>query len=159
MKLIHKYQNIFGVLLILAVLVSIVTGSYFRGRPSPEFVEYAVFIDAVYDGEVESVRLGTGPEISFYLTGDATTYITNNPRRDDFKEFLLLQGVAVTETASSGEGFLQLGFTVVLLAGVIYVLHRRTAGVHAKSGFNATAVNLENAQTCNFNNISAVYHK
>ena len=155
MKIIHRYRNIIGVLLILAVVAAIVAGSHFRGRAAPEFVEYAVFIEAVSSGCIEEVRLGSGPEISFTFVDDTMTFTTNNPRRDDFKEFLLLQGVGVTEIASSGDGFLQLGFTLALLVVVVFMLHRRSAGVRAKSGFNAVAVNLgPGVKTCGFDDMA-----
>ncbi|MCL2406172.1 MAG: AAA family ATPase [Defluviitaleaceae bacterium] len=155
MKLLHTYQNIFGVVLIVAVVVGIITAAYFRGRPSPEFVEYAVFIEAVDAGQVESVVLSSGAEISFTLENDDATFVTNNPRREDLKEFLLLSGVSVTERAPAGDGFIQLGFMLVVLAVVVFVLHRRSGGVRAKSGFNAEAVNIENSsKLCGFDDIA-----
>jgi len=121
----------------------------------PEFVEYAAFVEAVNDGLVSEVWLSDGAEINFTYVDNNTTFITNNPRREDFKEFLLLQGVAVTESSASGEGFLQLGFTLVVLAAVIFMMHRRSSGVRAKSGFDAVAVNIEpGAKTCSFNDIA-----
>ena len=155
MKIIHKYQNIFGVVLILAVVAAIVVGSHFRGRQAPEFMEYAAFIEAVYEGKVEEVRLSSGPMISFTFIGETERFTSNNPRREDFKEFLLLQGVGVTEDSPSGDGFIQLGFTLGVLAVVVFMLHRRSAGVHAKSGFNAVAVSVEpGAKTCGFGDIA-----
>ena len=155
MKFIHRYRNILGVLAILAVLAAILTGSHFRSRQGPEFMEYAAFIEAVEEGRIHEVRLGTGPEISFTFADDTASFTTNNPRREDFKEFLLLQGVGVTELTQSGDGFIQLGFTVVLIGAVIFMLHRRSAGVRAKSGFNAAAVDLESgAATCGFDHIA-----
>ncbi|MCL2377563.1 MAG: AAA family ATPase [Defluviitaleaceae bacterium] len=155
MKIIHKYQNVFGVVLILAVIAAVLAAAHFRGRPSPEFVEYAAFVEAVNDGLVEGVVLSSGAEISFTFADDSATYITNNPRRDDFKEFLLLGGVSVTERAPAGEGFLQLAFMLGVLAVVVFVLHRRSGGMRAKSGFNPAAVNLESGgKAYGFNDIA-----
>ena len=155
MKIIHKYRNIFGALLIVTVLTGVLIGSHFRNRPSPEFVEYAAFMEAVESGNVENVRLGTTSEIRFTYTNSDTYFTTNNPRREDFKEFLLLQGVGVTEITSGGDGFIQLGFTIGVLAVVIFLLHRKTAGVKALSGFNTTAVNATSSEkTCGFNDIA-----
>jgi len=155
MKIIHRYRNIIGVLAILAVIAAIIIGSHFRGRQGPEFVEYAVFIEAVGEGQIYEVWLGAGSEISFTFADNTATFTTNNPRRDDFKEFLLLQGVGVTELTQSGDGFIQLGFTVALVGVVIFMLHRRSAGVRAKSGFNAVAVDLESGTVaCGFDDIA-----
>jgi len=155
MKFIHRYRNILGVLAILAVIAAVVIGSIFKNRQGPEFVDYAAFIEAAAQGQIEEVWLGAGPEISFTFIGENMRYTTNNPRREDFKEFLLLQGVGVTELSQSGDGFIQLGFTVVLVAIVIFMLHRKSAGVRAKSGFNAAAVDVESGgKTCGFNDIA-----
>jgi len=155
MKIVHKYQNIIGVVLILAVVAAIVAGSHFRGRPTPEFVEYATFIEAVNMSQIKEVWLSDGAEINFTFVDNTMTFTTNNPRREDLKEFLLLQGVSVTEHASSGEGFLQVGVTMAVLAAVVFILHRRSKGVRAKNGFNAVAVSFEpGAKTCDFNNIA-----
>jgi len=155
MQIIHRYRNIIGVLLILAVLAAIIVGSYLRNQQEPEFVEYAAFIHAVDEGRVYEVQLSSGPDISFTFVGDDTAFITNNPRREDFKEFLLLQGVGVTEITSTGEGFLQMGLTVALIAVVIFVLHRKSAGVRAKSGFDAAPVNMgSGAKACSFSDIA-----
>jgi len=154
MEILHKYRNILGVLLILALIALVVAGSHFRRQSGFEFIEYAAFIEAVSEGQVETVQLYHGSEIEFYFIGNTETFITNNPRREDFKEFLLLQGVAVTEVVSSGEGFIQLGLTVMILVGVVFMLHRKHSTVHAKSGFNAVAVNVEVAKTCNFTDIA-----
>ena len=154
MKFVHRYQNILGVMLILAVVVVIVIASHLRARPTPEFMEYASFIEAVTAGQVEGVWLGDGPEIRFTLAGEATAFITSNPRVENFKEFLLLEGVAVTETGATGEGALQLGLTIVVLAAVGVMLYRRQAAVRAKSGFAAVPVSAVPGKTCDFNHIA-----
>jgi len=155
MKFIHRYRNILGVVLILAVLAAILAGSHFRGRQGPEFMEYTAFIEAVEEGQVEEVRLGDSSQISFTMADATATFTTNNPRREDFKEFLLMQGIAVTETTTSGDGFIQLGFTIALLAIVIFMLHRKSAGVRAKSGFNAVAVDVSpGTKICGFDAIA-----
>jgi len=155
MKIVHRYRTAIGVVLILAVLTGIVAASYFRGRQEPEFVAYADFIEAVAEGRVENVQLSDGATLEFSLAESETRYTTNNPRRDDFKEFLLLQGVAVTEVATSGDGFIQIGFTFGLIGIVLLMMYRRSAGVRAKSGFNAVAVDITpGAKTCGFDDIA-----
>ena len=104
MRLVHKHRSLLGVMLILAVIIGIIAGSHYRSRHNPVFVEYAMFIEAVNEGQIEKVVLGQGAELSFYFVDNANTYTTNNPRRDGFKEYLLLQGVAVTEINPSTVG-------------------------------------------------------
>jgi len=147
MTFLKKHQNIFGCLLIVLVIGGILAASVFVNRPRPEFMEYACFIVAVEDGLVESVVLGDGAMIGFTLAGNETPFTTNNPRRDDFKELLLLQGVAVTENAAGAANLLQVGFTIALVAGVLLFIQRRNGtALKARDGLNPVAVNASPGQ-------------
>ena len=156
MTFLKKYQAIFGVLSILAVLAGILIGAHFRNRTEPQFMEYAAFIAALEAGQVETVSISDSPHISFILTYEETPYITNNPRREGFKEELLLLGVAVEEsTAGFNDGFFQLGFSVLLIGGIVFFLVKRNAMAKATSGINTSQVELSAAaERCNFTHVA-----
>ena len=157
MRFIKKHQTVFGVLLIVALTASVLLGAYLYNRTEPQFTEFPAFMDKLADGQIKTVELSDSPMINFTLTYNEsiTTYTTNNPRREGFKEYLLLQGVAVSEATSSSEGFLQLGFSVVLIAGILIFLSRRNGMAKAKSGINTVAVNSTPGQiTCDFNHVA-----
>jgi len=155
MDFLRKHQKIFGVLLILALIVGILIGAHFHNRQEPEFMDFTAFMAALSNGQIETVQLSEAPIISFTLTYDETTYITNNPRREGFKEYLLLQGVSVSESTSSGDGLLQLGFSVALIAGILFFLSRRNGMARAKSGINTVAVQTTPGQPlCDFNHVA-----
>ena len=157
MHFIKKHQTLFGVLLIITLTAGVLLGAYFHNRTEPQFTEFPVFMDKLAAGQIETVELSDAPMINFTLTycESLTTYTTNNPRREGFKEYLLLQGVAVSESTSSSDGFLQLGFSVVLIAGILIFLSRRNGMAKAKSGINTVAVNSTPGQvTCDFNHVA-----
>ncbi|MCL2285764.1 MAG: AAA family ATPase [Firmicutes bacterium] len=155
MQFLKKYQKIFGVLLILILVGSIPAGAYFNNRQEPQFINYTEFITALSAGQLETVQLSDAPTISFTLTYDETIFITNNPRREGFKEYLLLQGVAVSENAQRGDGVVQLVFSIALIAGVLIFLSRRNGIAKAKSGINTVAVQTAPGQPlCGFNRVA-----
>ena len=153
MEFLRKHRTIFGVLAIIASLCGVLLGSHFYTREEPTFMEYAAFVTAVANGQVQDVTLGDASMITF--TYNETTHTTNNPRREGFKEYLLLQGIAVSETTTNNDGFLQLGFTVVLIAGILFFLSRRNSMAKAASGINTAAVQATSGQVlCDFTNVA-----
>ena len=150
-----KYQTILGVLLILALIGGVLTAAYFHNRQEPQFMEYAAFMEAVAEGQVATVQLSDAPMISFTLTYDTTEYTTNNPRREGLKEYLLLQGISVSESAARGDGILQLAFSVALIAGILFFLSRRNSMATAKSGINTANVQAAPGQIlCDFDHVA-----
>ncbi|MCL2373533.1 MAG: M50 family metallopeptidase [Defluviitaleaceae bacterium] len=155
MAFIKKYQNILGCAAILLLVGGILAGVYFRGRAGAEFVEYNYFMGALEDGRVEAVNMGSGAIISFSLAGEAGQFSTNNPRREGFKEMLLLQGVTVTEASPGDAGFLQIGITLALVAGLGLLLYRRSGMAKAKSGLSPVMVNVAAGEAaCDFRHVA-----
>ncbi|MCL2386664.1 MAG: AAA family ATPase [Defluviitaleaceae bacterium] len=156
MDFIQKHRNVLGVALLLAITVGILFLAYLRGRSTPEFMEYSVFIQAVEDGLVETVNLGEGAMLGFTLSESEGEYITNNPRREDFKEFLLLEGVTVSESTHTDFGFLQIGFTIALIAGVLLFVQRRNSAVKAGGGLSPVTVSAgdKSEKLCGFDNVA-----
>jgi len=153
MEFLRKHRTIFGVLAIIAALCGLLLGSHFHTREEPTFMEYAAFVTAVANGQVQDVTLGDASMITF--TYNETAHTTNNPRREGFKEYLLLQGIAVSETSTTGDGLLQLGFTVALIAGILFFLSRRNSMAKAASGINTAAVQATPGQAlCDFTNVA-----
>ena len=150
-----KHQNILGVVLIVAIIGAVLAGAYFRNRQQPEFMEYSAFMTAVSEGRVESVALGDGAMLGFTLANSEARYTTNNPRREDFKEYLLLSGIAVNESSSAGEGLIQIGFTIVLIAGLFFFIQRRTGMAKAGGGLTPVTVQSQPGQKlCGFDDVA-----
>jgi cell division protease FtsH len=153
MDLILRYRNILGVAAIIGATLGILYAAHVRGRVAPEFMEYAAFMYAVEEGRVESAVIGDGAMISF--VADEAEFYTNNPRRDDFKEFLLLKEIYVTENSPSDINFLQIGFTIALVAGVLLFIQRKNSAVRAGGGLNPVLVSAgESEKMCGFNDVA-----
>jgi cell division protease FtsH len=155
MGCVKKHRNIFGVALIIAVTAGILYASYIRGRIEPEFMEYAAFMQAAEENRVESAVIGDGAMISFSLTENETSFYTNNPRRDDFKEFLLLTGVSVTESSSSDINFIQVGFSIALIAGILFFVQKKNSAVRATGALSPVTVSSDSSEKlCGFEDVA-----
>ena len=141
-EFVKKHQTIFGVFAILIVTCTVLVFAHLHTREEPVFVEYTAFLEALHTGQVAHVEISDAPTISFTLTYNEEIHITNNPRRDGFIEYLLLQGVTVAEANTSSDGFLQLGFTIALVAGILFFLSKRGSIARAKSGISTTDVSV-----------------
>ncbi len=60
-----KHKNIYGALLLVALMGAILFGSYLKEKDEPVRVGYAAFMDAVTNGEVASVTLTDGANLNF----------------------------------------------------------------------------------------------
>ena len=150
-----KEQGILGVLLIVALVTVVLGAAYFVNRQEPEFKPFVSFMELLEEGAVYSVSLGSDSMIGFTLENSDNTYITNNPRREGFKEELLWFGVVVFESGAGFEGFLQVGFTIALIVGIFVILHKRNQGQRAKSGISTVAVNSQpNQVLCSFDDVA-----
>ncbi|MCL2841280.1 MAG: AAA family ATPase [Defluviitaleaceae bacterium] len=151
-----KYRNILGVAIIIAVLSMILAGAYFINRQQPQFMEYNLFMTALEEGQVESITLGDGAMLTFTLAERDGLYTTNNPRRENFKEFLLLSGVYVSENTTT-DGILQIFITIALLAGLFFFIHRRANAGMSKAGGGLAPVTVQSGteqKLCGFDNVA-----
>ncbi|MCL2225165.1 MAG: AAA family ATPase [Defluviitaleaceae bacterium] len=156
MDLIQKHRNIIGVLVIIAATVGILYAAHIRGIEQPKFMEYTAFISALEEGNVSSVTIGDGA--MFFFTISENEFTTNNPRREDFKEFLLINGVYVTEQSHSDINFLQVGFTIAMVAGVLLFVQRKNSAARAAGGLNPVMVSAGESggdgKLCGFNDVA-----
>ncbi|MCL2500373.1 MAG: ATP-dependent metallopeptidase FtsH/Yme1/Tma family protein [Defluviitaleaceae bacterium] len=157
MRYIQRYRNVFGIIAITGVIAAIIAVAFFVNRETPDFIEYTVFLDALGEGRIASAQISGEAAFTFTFADGDLVFSTNNPRREDFKETLLLAGVTVTETNAPQTDFVMLGFTVILAGGIILMVRRRGGMATAKNGLNPVAVNT-NGETervgCNFGDIA-----
>ena len=116
--------NIFGVLFILAVLTALLAGIYMRDRQPIQQVSFGQFMESLSMGNIAEVTLSDQAHIRFRYEVDGIQYMTNNPRRDTFKEELLLLGVAVHEGAGSVNW--QLGLILLIVVGAVILSRRKS---------------------------------
>ena len=122
-----KNKNIRGALIMIAVLAAVIAGAYLRERQPIQQISFSQFMESLSQEQISEVTLSNQAHIRFRYELGGPEYTTNNPRRDTFKEELLLAGVMVNEGASSIDW--QLGL-ILLLAGA-FVFFRRRPGTLA----------------------------
>ena len=109
----------------LAIIVTI--GLYVQKNQESKKISYTKFIEQVQKNEVSEVTLTNGASIKYQLKDGGSTYITDNPRREDFKEILLLHDVKVNEGTGAVSAFQYIMSSMVMLAlmGVIFMQVKR----------------------------------
>ena len=129
-------KNMPRALFMLIVIALLATAIYFHERrPVTEIVGFGVFMDSLLNAEIAEVTLTNQPHIRFRYEIDGPEYITNNPRRDSFKEELLLSGIIVHETAAATnlQNLQVWGFVLLVAAGAFLLLRRRPTSSLTKS--------------------------
>lgn len=79
------------------VIGAIAFGSILGRKGRTQEVSYLQFVEKLNEGKIEEVQINNSSEIKFKEKGRNLTFSTDNPRKIDFKEMLLLKGVEVTE--------------------------------------------------------------
>lgn len=113
------------------------------------YVPYSTFMDRVAEGAVEQAVISTDG-VAFSLTGDEGLYRTDNPGSPDFRERLLIAGVAVETDAGAMAAFdalVDIVFYAMFLGALGFLAYklasysRNTFKVvrHTKTGFDDIA--------------------
>lgn len=90
-----------------------------------EKISYNDFIDKIESGAIEEVKLSDSPQIIIKIKNDSKEYITDNPRNENLKEFLLINDISVDETeTASAIIFLQRLFSVAFLSAALYLIFK-----------------------------------
>ena len=106
------------ILLIIIVSLAVLSSVFLYLNKSKDYadISYKIFMNHIKNGQVERVELSGDPRIMGKLK-DGTYFVTDNPRTENFKEFLLLNNVQVIET--NGTSPLKNGaIFLVMLGGV-----------------------------------------
>ena len=126
-----KNRNISGAIIMMVVLAVIVAGIYLRERQPIQHVNFGYFMEALSQRQIAEVTLTDQAYIRFRYQEDGLEYTTNNPRRDTFKEELLLLGVMVNEGSPVIDW--QLILILMFAAGMFIFLRRRPAALETAS--------------------------
>ncbi|MGL4344356.1 MAG: ATP-dependent metallopeptidase FtsH/Yme1/Tma family protein [Cellulosilyticaceae bacterium] len=88
-------------------------------------VSYTTFQTMLKNKQVTRVVLGENDYITFYGTDDEITYQTSNPRKEGFKETLLLQDVEVQESLGTTLSMIQYVVSSMIFLGVFYLVFKK----------------------------------
>lgn len=120
MKQKQKKKIIVIILILLAIFCTICTLFFLDEKPSE--VKYSEFYHMVEQGEIDTVEI-SGEYINFKRKEDNIIYRTDNPQKEDFREFLLLHDIEVkTEISISNllYIFIDILFTVVFFGLILF---------------------------------------
>ena len=109
-----KYRIIIAVA--VGILLLLVYGVWHNKRSTPKVISYKDFLQEIEENRVEKVFLNDGPTIHGILKDD-TEFITDNPRKEGFKEELLIQGIMVQE--KRGQEFLNQTIAYAIMMGLL----------------------------------------
>lgn len=127
---------------IALVVILVIVGLFIQKHHQAREVSYTNFMTLLTQGKVAEVDLNNGATFKFKLKDKNTTYITDNPRREDFKEILLLNNVEVNETAET-ISIVQMALSSVTMLGIgIFIFYqiRRGGARNGNMGLNNTKV-------------------
>jgi len=148
-----KKVHIIAVIVIIGVIAA---GILLKRQPEQDKISYNQFLQSVKEGKVEKVYLDNSDQIlGEYKNGES--FITDNPRTEGFKEFLLVQDIEVDEIREKiqGDQLFSAIITLSIFGVLIFVVNRNMSrqkqGKAGKTLFNA--ILPENVKV-NFNNIA-----
>lgn len=115
----NEKKRVFVVLCCILVTLAVVYGVYRVNLDNDSYVAYDVFLRDVEEGKVAKVFLSDSHRIEVSYR-DGSRFMTDNPRKDSFKEDLLMQGIMVEEMDDRLQLAKGLG-TLILMGIFIYI--------------------------------------
>lgn len=122
MKKKNKKRMLAVISILLAAFCIII--AIFLLKEKPPKIKYSEFYDMVEQGEIEFVEISE-EAVTFQKKEDDIVYITDNPQKEDFREFLLLHDVEVeTEISISNLLYIvtDILFTIVFFGLLIFLV-------------------------------------
>lgn len=140
--------------IIILVIVAVIICSSAIGiavfNMNSEFIQYAKFIDLVDEGRIEEVVIKNEDTLKIH-TNDDQVFITNNPLKENFKEFLLLEGINVKSSTGDLSAVLSSLFIVGIFVAVYVTMNKKNGkdkqlvkDVRSASGYQESVINFDN---------------
>lgn len=158
MKNNKKKRYIFIIFAVIIFAVSIFTAFHFKiNKIENNFLPYSEFIENVKNGNVEKVILYDAPNIDVILKENANKYISDNPRNEYFKQYLLENNITVKEGSNTNfTKIFQNIFGVVFFGTAIYIIIKITRKNNLKQDIKLESqyINKNNDCVTKFTNIA-----
>lgn len=116
------------------IALLMIIGIYSQKHKNDNSVSYYDFINHLNANKIEQVTLSSGPKLQFKLKQDDTVYITDNPRKEGFKEELLLKQIQVEEATQEAAFTIQYIASMALMVGLFIMIFRSVRKIGAGSG-------------------------
>ena len=133
----NKLNNhkLVGIIFSALILMIVTMGLSIQKSNLAKGISYIQFLNLLKEQEVSQVSLNNGATIKIKLK-NGQTYTTDNPRKEGFKEELLLQGIKVNETTETVSTLQYIMSSIVMfgmLGFVFYNIKHRGSRSHGMS--------------------------
>ena len=149
-----NHRKLVGIISGVVLLMVVTVGLYIQKSTHTNVVSYTEFLSLLKDKEVSQVSINSGATIKVELK-NGQTYTTDNPRKEGFKEELLLQGVKVNESAESISVLQYIMSSILMFSVLGFVFYNVKRG---SSRGNAMSLNTQMIEPrkleVNFNHIA-----
>ncbi|MBU3805010.1 MAG: ATP-dependent metallopeptidase FtsH/Yme1/Tma family protein, partial [Candidatus Cellulosilyticum pullistercoris] len=149
-----NHRKLVGIISVVILLMVVIVGLYIQKSTHTNVVSYTEFLSLLKDKEVSQVSINSGATIKVELK-NGQTYTTDNPRKEGFKEELLLQGVKVNESAESISVLQYIMSSILMFSVLGFVFYNVKRG---SSKGNAMSLNTQMVEPrkleVNFNHIA-----
>lgn len=115
-------QKVSGIIIAVAVIVLVITGIAMQKKSQSAVLTYNEFLDLVSNQQVAEVDINNGAKLKVELK-DGKTYTTDNPRQEDFKAALLLEGIKVNESSQAISVMQYIMSTIMMIGLVSFVFY------------------------------------
>lgn len=120
-----KKKKMLGIIIAsIAIFLLSVFGIYKQATNDKYDVNYSTFLTQVEAHKVSKVELGNSSKIKYELNGDSHTYTTDNPRKEGFKEALLLNNIEVVENSQNAISIMQYLLSTGLMVGMFIFIYK-----------------------------------
>ena len=142
-------------MVIVTVVVAIVIALWIGSKESINEVSYLQFVDLLNKGQIKEVRVNNGAMIQFEEKESGKKYKTDNPRKEDFKELLLMNNVKVVEQVESLSAFQTIISSIFLfgIGGSIFCQVKKNGARNGKMSLGSTMVEAKDLKV-DFNHIA-----
>ena len=142
-------------MVIVTVVVAIVIALWIGSKESINEVSYLQFVDLLNKGQIKEVRVNNGAMIQFEEKESGKKYKTDNPRKEDFKELLLMNNVKVVEQVESLSVFQTIISSIFLfgIGGSIFYQVKKNGARNGKMSLGSTMVEAKDLKV-DFNHIA-----
>ncbi len=127
-------KQIVIILGIILTITLVVLGIYTQKHKNNQHISYNEFLNELNTKQVEEVILSSGSDMQFKLKGNQTIYKTDNPRKEGFKEQLLLNEVKVTEQTGDTTFTIQYILSLSMMGVLFFVIFRTVKKVGSGGG-------------------------
>ena len=148
----------------IKVMIGIVIGAivlagsiYFYKEKNIAQLTYREFTSHIENDQVEKVEISSGAKMRVQLKNDHKMFMTDNPRKAELKEDLLMEGIEVVEAGSGGSlAMLQPIISLLIIGGAFLLVYKKSGKMSSgsKMGFETKAVSQEQVEQFGFNNVA-----